>query len=220
LSFIGVIIILIGIAVGVPVAAYILDRKDYNHAIAKIENTSKRIFLENIAEVSGDSFALWKFKQDEAFTYSVPNKTLFSHYVARLHPFLSIFTKYDVLESRLLRFSIYFFQLSLYALICVAAFGKSYRKSSTFRNDYGLDEKDAGNIIIVGIIGMVLLLPVPGVMSLFRSKVVKEEKKLNLSQSEHLRNENSDNNDNTTELNIISSNPARILKNKRELKKK
>ena len=53
LSFIGVIIILIGIAAGVPVAAYILDRKDYNHAIAKIDNISKRVFLENVAEVSG-----------------------------------------------------------------------------------------------------------------------------------------------------------------------
>lgn len=62
LSFIGVIIILIGIAVGVPVAAYILDRKDYNHAITKIDNTSKRVFLEKVAEVSGGSFAQWKFK--------------------------------------------------------------------------------------------------------------------------------------------------------------
>lgn len=106
----------------------------------------------------------------------MPNKTLFSHYIARLHPFLSIFTKYDVLESRLLRFSIYFVQLSLYALICVAAFGKSYRKTSTLRNDYGLDEKDAGNIIIVGIIGMILLLPIPYAATLFRSKFAKEEK--------------------------------------------
>jgi hypothetical protein len=49
-------------------------------------------------------------------------------------------------------------------LICITTFGKSYRKSSTLRNEYGLDEKDAGNIIIVGIIGMIMLLPMPLVM--------------------------------------------------------
>ena len=54
-----------------------------------------------------------------------------------------------------------FVQLSVYALICVTAFGKQYRESATVRNDYGLDEKDAGNIIVVGLIGMVLLLPLP-----------------------------------------------------------
>ena len=85
-------------------------------------------------------------------------------------------------ESRLLRSSIYSLQLSLYALICVTAFGKQYRKDATMRNDYGLDEKDAGNIIIVGIVGMILLLPTPAIaISYLKSKVVKDDKNKNLN---------------------------------------
>ena len=105
------------------------------------------------------------------------SKTLVSHYITQIHPLVSILTKYDVTESRLLRSSIYSLQLSLYALICVTAFGKQYRKDATMRNEYGLDDKDAGNIIIVGIIGMILLLPVPAIaLSYLKSKVVKDEK--------------------------------------------
>lgn len=56
------------------------------------------------------------------------------------------------------------------------AFGKSYRKSASLRNEYGLDEKDAGNIIVIGIIGMIMLLPMPIVITYLRSKIVIDKK--------------------------------------------
>lgn len=176
-SFIGVIIIMLALGVGLPVSSLLLDRKDYKHATAKLESSSKRLFLEKIALVSQEPLAWWKFKQSQVFSYSnMTSKTIVSHYITQIHPLVSIFTKYDVIESRLLRASIYSFQLSLFALICVTAFGKQYRKEASVRNEYGLDEKDAGNIIVVGIIGMVLLLPVPAIaVSYLKSKVVKEK---------------------------------------------
>ena len=169
---------MIVLGAGLPVSSFLLDRKDYKYATAKLESATKRNFLEKIATVSLEPLAWWKFKQDQAFLYSnMTSKTLVSHYITQIHPLVSILTKYDVTESRLLRSSIYSLQLSLYAVICVTAFGKQYRKDATMRNEYGLDDKDAGNIIIVGIIGMILLLPVPAIaLSYLKSKVVKDEK--------------------------------------------
>lgn len=74
---------------------------------------------------------------------------------------MNILTQYDAQESRIQRFSIYFIQLSIYALICVLSFGQTYRQNEDVRNEFGLDEKDAGNIIILGFIGMLILLPIP-----------------------------------------------------------
>jgi hypothetical protein len=175
LSFVGVILVLLSLALGLTLASIVLDRNDKRAYQKQPESTQRFDLIKQVSQVSNEPLGLWIYKQNSAIAYSIPNKSNFSHMLS-LHPIVSILSKFDIQESRLTRFSIYFLQVSFYALFCVSVFGGKYRNGDDHRIDTVIDEQDIGAIVSIGILGMLFLLPLPYTNRLFKATVKTNER--------------------------------------------
>jgi hypothetical protein len=113
--------------VPIPIIAFILDKRDYKVATTMKRSAFELGLLKKLEELSNLPYNYWVFKYDDIMNYSMQSKSLFSHIFVAIHPFISVFTKFDAGISRFTRFSSYFLQVSLLALACVLVFGPWYR---------------------------------------------------------------------------------------------
>mmetsp|Transcript_17671 Transcript_17671/g.12592 ORF Transcript_17671/g.12592 Transcript_17671/m.12592 type:complete len:155 (+) Transcript_17671:3182-3646(+) len=151
-----------------PLLAIRLDRKDYYRLQSNIEIGSFRIQqLKKVAEVSNLSVAYWKFKQDDIMLYNITSLSTFSLLLLKNHPILGFLHSFDLLEKRVLRFSLYNIQVGLYALVCVSIFA-CLRNSEM--SDSSLEQADLKYILSVAALGMIILLPISSSFSCLRDK--------------------------------------------------
>ena len=78
----------------------------------------------------------------------------------KIHPLVAPFTTSIATQSRLLRFSAYFLQISLFELGLMIYFGPMYRESDSIRDKQFIDQIDITSITNTALIGSVLLLPI------------------------------------------------------------
>eukprot|EP00347_Sterkiella_histriomuscorum_P002273 403368790 len=176
-SIIAILFFMIFMLVVMPAIAIWRDMKDYQLIQNGEFNISDEI-LKQIAAKKQKPYDAVVYNKQRYEKYlqieSLSFMTLFKIFLSELHPFFSIFTRFDFELKRTIRLMFIIYQVGLVAIICGLAFGTTYRNDEREfeEREVGYDSTDQSNGVLAGFIIAVLCLPTMSKFTnCFKSKI-------------------------------------------------